>query len=189
MEDAKIPAKVAADKKKAAEKKAAAAKKAKKTGSAVKKAAAAAAPGQQRTKKDAQEKATRADAEAAPPPAPAPTAAEKRKREQRENSDAKKSRKSAAASSAPKQTPGESPQSEVKTPIDAAAQGELQVFARLPEGRLVPICCSPAATVHDLIEEVRHAAGFRLAPRIRFLGKRLEASTPVADTGVTSVEW
>eukprot|EP00756_Hemistasia_phaeocysticola_P037329 Hpha_TRINITY_DN16690_c0_g1::TRINITY_DN16690_c0_g1_i17::g.183541::m.183541 len=62
----------------------------------------------------------------------------------------------------------------------------LQVFARLPEGKLVPVSVVPAATVADLMEEVRKAAGLRSAPVLRFLGKRLDASTPVADTGVTS---
>eukprot|EP00756_Hemistasia_phaeocysticola_P014311 Hpha_TRINITY_DN15332_c2_g16::TRINITY_DN15332_c2_g16_i1::g.92408::m.92408 len=64
--------------------------------------------------------------------------------------------------------------------------GELQVFARFPEGTLVAVSCPAAATVADLIEEVRQAGGLRMAPRLRFLEVILESSMPVADTGVTS---
>eukprot|EP00756_Hemistasia_phaeocysticola_P037339 Hpha_TRINITY_DN16690_c0_g1::TRINITY_DN16690_c0_g1_i31::g.183563::m.183563 len=70
--------------------------------------------------------------------------------------------------------------------VPSAAVGGLEVFARLPEGKLVPVSVVPEATVQDLMEEVRQAAGLRSAPKLRFLGKRLEPRMPVADTGVTS---
>eukprot|EP00756_Hemistasia_phaeocysticola_P062449 Hpha_TRINITY_DN5878_c0_g1::TRINITY_DN5878_c0_g1_i1::g.45617::m.45617 len=64
--------------------------------------------------------------------------------------------------------------------------GELQLFARLPEGDLVPICCTPDALVDHLMEEVRQAAGLRAAPKLRFLDVILDALMPVADTNLTS---
>eukprot|EP00756_Hemistasia_phaeocysticola_P027324 Hpha_TRINITY_DN16111_c6_g2::TRINITY_DN16111_c6_g2_i8::g.5489::m.5489 len=64
--------------------------------------------------------------------------------------------------------------------------GELQVFARLQEGQLVAVSVAPAGTVGDLMKEVRQAAGLRTAPKLRFLGKTLDPSMAVADTGVTS---
>eukprot|EP00756_Hemistasia_phaeocysticola_P036838 Hpha_TRINITY_DN16663_c1_g1::TRINITY_DN16663_c1_g1_i4::g.181642::m.181642 len=62
----------------------------------------------------------------------------------------------------------------------------IQVFARLPEGKLIEITLPPEGTVNDLMEEVRQAAGLRTAPGLRFLGKLLEPLMPVADTGITT---
>eukprot|EP00756_Hemistasia_phaeocysticola_P014312 Hpha_TRINITY_DN15332_c2_g2::TRINITY_DN15332_c2_g2_i1::g.92374::m.92374 len=146
----------------------------------------AAAPAQPRGKKGAKQKPRAADSEAPPSSAPAPAAAQKRKGEQRGTSDAKKGRKASAASSVPEQDP-KAPADEASQPTtDAAVQGGLQVFGRLPEGRLVSASVVPAATVADLIEEVRQAAGLQYPPQLRFLGKTLEGSMAVADTGVTS---
>eukprot|EP00756_Hemistasia_phaeocysticola_P023796 Hpha_TRINITY_DN15914_c0_g2::TRINITY_DN15914_c0_g2_i7::g.73095::m.73095 len=64
--------------------------------------------------------------------------------------------------------------------------GELQVFARLPEGELVAISCSSDAVVRNLMEEARQAAGLLSQPILRFLEVDLDPSMPVADTGLSS---
>eukprot|EP00756_Hemistasia_phaeocysticola_P036958 Hpha_TRINITY_DN16671_c2_g1::TRINITY_DN16671_c2_g1_i1::g.183318::m.183318 len=61
----------------------------------------------------------------------------------------------------------------------------LQIFARLPEGKIVDLTLSPEARVSHLMDEVRRAARMRSAPKIRFLEEELKPSMLLADTGIT----
>eukprot|EP00756_Hemistasia_phaeocysticola_P036847 Hpha_TRINITY_DN16663_c1_g5::TRINITY_DN16663_c1_g5_i1::g.181632::m.181632 len=62
----------------------------------------------------------------------------------------------------------------------------LQVFARLPEGRIVSIALSPEATVKHLMEEVQEEAGLQRVPRLLFQNVPLDPSMLVSETGITS---